>query len=252
MSRIGFIGTGHIAAPMVRFLAGKGHRLTVSDRNAAVAHALAQGHGVTVAPNQAVLDSSDVIFLCLRPQIAEAVLETLVFRENQQIVTVMAGVSLSRLRTLCAPASKIVATIPLGYLEQGGCPLPACPDAQLLGALFAPGNPVFAVADERALNMHFAVCAMLPGVLDLMATGAQWLAEDTGDAAQSDFYAAQLIGGYLGAMTKEAGALARERDALATKGTISLQMTQSLRAAGTHAALRDTMAAIGNRLGGET
>ncbi|WP_299736553.1 NAD(P)-binding domain-containing protein [uncultured Roseobacter sp.] len=252
MSRIGFIGTGHIAAPMVRFLVGKGHQVTVSERNAGVAAALARSHGVPVAANQAVIDASDVVFLSVRPQIAEEVLAPLIFRAGQQIVSVMAGVSHARLTSLCAPADDISVTIPLGYLEQGGCPLPVWPDDHLLRTFFAPENPVFAVADERALNMHFAVCAMLPGILDLMATGAEWLTDQTGDAAQADFYAAQLIAGYLTAMTKEAGALARERDGLATEGTISIQMTRALRGGGAHVALRNAMAAIGDRLEGKS
>ena len=33
MSRIGFIGTGHIAAPMARFLSAKGHDIAVTERN---------------------------------------------------------------------------------------------------------------------------------------------------------------------------------------------------------------------------
>lgn len=253
MSRVGFIGTGHIAAPMVRFLAERGHEVTVSVRNETTAAQLARSHAVKVAENQDVLDASDIVFLCLRPHVADAVLAQLRFRKDQQIVSVMAGVPLARLQKECAPATDITLTIPLGYLEQGGCPLPACPRAASLAALFEPENTVIEVPDETAFNMHFAVCAFVPGVLDLIATASEWLAEQTGDADQAARYTKALLTGFL-TQLPDGGAetVARERDALATEGTLSLQMTQGLREAGTHDALLATLSAIGDRLEGDS
>ncbi|WP_298836860.1 NAD(P)-binding domain-containing protein [uncultured Roseobacter sp.] len=249
MKRIGFIGTGHIAAPMARFLAGKGHPVTVSARNADVAAGLAASHGVAVADNQDVVDASDVVFLCVRPPLAQEVLQRLSFRSTHQIVSVMAGVPVTMLKALCAPAAEITVTIPLGYLEQGGCPLPGFPDGRVLRDLFEPENPVHDVATEDALNMHFAVCAMVPGILDIIATGSQWLGQRTGDAAAAETYATQLVSGYLACMARGAGRLAAERDSLATEGTISLQMTRALREGGAHDALTGAMNAIGVQLG---
>lgn len=111
---------------MVRFLADRGHQITVSERNAEVAASLAASDGVAVADNQAVLDASDIVFLCLRPHVAADILKPVTFRADHQIVSVMAGISLEALGAACAPARDIIMTIPLGYLEKGGCPLPAC------------------------------------------------------------------------------------------------------------------------------
>lgn len=248
MSRIGFIGTGAIAAPMVRHLAAKGHAISVTRRNADMSAALARDCGVTVAEPQAVVDASDIVLLCLRPQHAEAALDALAFRPGQQIVSVMAGVSRDALARLCAPAADFVQTIPLGFLEVGGCPLAAYGNDALLAALFAPENPVVKVPDEAALNAHFAICAMVPGVLDLMATASRWLgARSGGDAAE--FYTTQLMSGFLHAMQKGGdGRLGAERDALATEGTLSLQMTEALRQGGAHDALLGALDAIEKRL----
>jgi len=249
--RIGFIGTGHIAAPMARRLARRGHAITVTRRSATVSSALARDLGVGVAEPQAVIDAAEVVFLCLRPQHAEAVLDPLAFRADQKIVSVMAGVSAAALGRLCAPADDVVQTIPLGFLEHGGCPLAGFGDTALLETLFAPENPVVPVASEDALNAHFAICAMVPGLLDLIATGAAWLGRETGDADRAAFYTTQLMAGFLAAMDKRgAGRLEAERDALATAGTISLQMTTALREGNAHAALEGALAAIGTRLQG--
>lgn len=248
MSRVGVIGTGHIAAPIVRHLAAKGHDIAVTKRNEAVSAALAAEPGVTVADPQAVIDGSDIVFLCLRPHHAGAVLDPLGFRAGQQIVSVMAGVPAADLARLCAPATDFVQTIPLGFLEQGGCPLAAFGNDRLLADLFAPENPVVKVPDEAALNAHFAICAMVPGLLDLMATASGWLGRRSG-ADGAEFYTTQLMAGFLHAMQKGgAGRLAAERDALATAGTLSLQMTEALRAGGAHEALTRALDAIERRL----
>lgn len=252
MSRIGFIGTGHIAAPMVRFLADRAHSISVSERNADVAAALRASHAVTAADNQTVLNASDIIILCLRPHLVDDVLPGLRFREGQQVVSVMAGVSLERLRVFCAPASSICMTIPFGFLEHGGCPLPAYPSAALLTDLFSPENPVIEVKSEAALNQHFAICTMLPGVLDLLATGADWLGQATEDADAAALYTTQLVRGFLGSLPQpHSQQLAEERDALATQGTISLQMVEGLKTGGCHDTLLGTLDAIAARLGVE-
>lgn len=248
MSRLGFIGTGHIAAPMARFLAARGHAIAVTRRGARVSAALHADLGVTVAEPQAVLDASDIVFLCLRPQHAADALGPLSFRADHRIVSVMAGIPRADLETLCAPARDFVQTIPLGFLQQGGCPLPAFGNAALLAGLFEPENPVIKVASESALNAHFAICAMVPGLLDMMSTGAEWLGRKTGDPAAAERYTTQLMAGFLAAMEKAPGRLAAERDALATEGTLSLQMTAALRQGEAHRILRAALAGINHRL----
>lgn len=249
MSRIGFIGTGHIAAPMVRFLAAKGHDIWVTERSASVSGRLQTELGVEISDAQGVIDATEIVILCLRPHLAADILSPLAFRAGQRVVSVMAAISTEQLATLCAPALDFVQTIPLGFLQDGGCPLAAFGNDILLADLFAPENPVVKVVDEAALNAHFAICAMVPGLLDLMATGAGWLADQTGDADGAEYYTTQLIAGFLATMeTGHAGRLAEERDALATEGTLSLQMTQALQSGKAHEALQDALTAIGKRL----
>ncbi len=250
MSRVGFIGTGHIAAPMARFLVRKGHDVIVSERNAVVAGALVAAFPeIKIADNQGVVDNADIVFLCMRPHIWGDVVPGLTFRADQQIVSVMAGVTLAELRTACAPASQISMTIPIGFLEFGGCPLPACPDGETLGALFAPENPVLPVPDEAAFTQHFAASAMLSAVLGVMEEGADWLGATTGDRKQAEVYVAALISGFLADMPKDGQArLAEYKNGLATKGTLNLQMVEGLEDGGAIETLRTTLTEIGKRM----
>lgn len=250
MSRIGVIGTGHIAAPMVRHLAAKGHQITVTDRNAQVAAALRADLGIAIATPQQVIDASDIVLLCLRPNVAAAVLQPLRFRADQQIVSVMAGISAGDLARLCAPATDFVQTIPLGFVQQGGCPLPAYGNAALLADLFAPENPVVPVDAEAALNAHFAISTMTSCVLDMLDAASGWLAQQTGNADRAEFYTSQLIAGFLGALDRDSGAgvLARERDALATEGSLNLQMVTAMKAGHMRETLTAALTAINDRL----
>lgn len=252
MSRVGFIGTGHIAAPMARAVARDGHEVSVSDRNARIAAELAaQSPRITVLGNQAVVDQSDILFLCLRPDVAPVVLPGLEFRAGQQIVSVMAGVSRADLLRDCAPADAISQTIPIGFMEHGGCPLAAYPDGTVLEALFGQRNTVIPVASEAALNQHFAACTLIPGMLDMMATASGWLSERTGDARKAELFVTRLLGGYLAALGDvQAGRLTTERDALATPGTISRMMIEGLERGDMRQMLTDALNRINTRLEG--
>ena len=246
---IGFVGTGHIAAPMARALARDGHRVVVSERNKQQAAKLAAAFkSVRIAPNQRVVDTCDTVFLCLRPHLAEAVLTELTFRPGQRIVSVMAGVPAADLAAWCAPATDISIMIPLGFLEQGGCPLAVYPDGAAIAPLFGARNPVVDVPTESALNSHFAICALVPGLLAMLETGADWLAAKTGSADDSALYTTQLAAGFLTAMGKQAGCLTAEKEALATPGTLSLMMVDGLTKGGAIDALTQALDAIDTRL----
>ena len=230
MKKIGFIGTGHIAAPMARLLAREGHEVVVSERNADVAAELAAaGLGIKVEPNQAVVDASEVVFLCLRPAVWAEVVEPLTFKADQKIVSVMAGVPLAELAAACAPASEISATLPYGFLENGGCPLPVAGDPAVMQALFGATNIVIPQRDEQALSYHFSASSLASGVLGLMEESTNWLAEKLDDPEEAEIFVSNVIFGILRELDKsKAGVLKAEREALASPSTLNLQMYEAL------------------------
>lgn len=230
MTRVGFIGTGHISAPMARALARHRHQVTVSRRNAEVSAALAEaGLGIAVAENQEVADASDVVFLCLRPAVWEAAATALTFRPDQQIVSVMAGVPLAEIARVCAPVTRLSVTIPYAFVEFGGCPLPVAGDAGAVTALFGPMNPVLPQNNEAAMASFFAASTMVSGALGLLETGAGWLGARTGDADSAEVYVAALVAGFLRNLDLDrAGRLSEAKWALATPRTLSRQMVEGL------------------------
>ena len=235
--KIGFLGTGHIAAPMARFVARKGHDVWVSERNAETAAALAAlDLSIKVADNQSVVDASDIVVLCLRPAVWQPITQTLTFRSDQKIVSVMAGVAFDDIAQAVAPASDISSTIPFGFLETGGCPLPVAGDPATIRSLFAPENFILPQSEEKMLQYHFAASSLPSGILEMLEVTTKWLAEKTGDADQAEIYVGNLISGVLNNLNiSNAGVLADERNALASPKTLNLQMVEGLRERGAFA-----------------
>ncbi|WP_424944906.1 NAD(P)-binding domain-containing protein [Aliiroseovarius crassostreae] len=251
MARIGFIGTGEIAAHMVVGLAGQGHDILVSDRNATRAHELAARFAeVRVAANADVVAGADVVILCLMADVARAVLPALPFRAGQTVISAMVDVSIADLQSLCAPATDLAITIPLSSIAVGGSALPVYPDNAQLRALFGDRNLILPCRDEAALNAHFAASALASPILDLMTAGAGWLADETGDPAGAQTYVVTVFAGFLRQMQAEPDTgFADLLAALSTEGGLNASLRDHMRGHGAPQDLRDGMDGLKPRLG---
>ena len=135
--RIGVIGCGTIAAAVVRGIACDGHKITVSERSARHATALAEEYeSVRIADNQGVVDASDVLFLGLMAEVAPDVLGVLTFREGQRVITFMAGASLEQADAMVRPARADAVMMPFPGITKGGSPIIMYGNAQLVTDLF--------------------------------------------------------------------------------------------------------------------
>ncbi|MBF9034449.1 NAD(P)-binding domain-containing protein [Rhodobacterales bacterium HKCCE2091] len=244
--KVGFLGTGHIAAPMARLAARNGHAVTVSRRNEAVSSDLAAaGLGIAVAGNAEVVANAEVVVLSLRPGSWHDVVAGLPWRPDHRVLSVMAGVPLADIAAACAPVADISVTIPLGHLESGGCPLPVWPGPEPAATLFGPANPVIPVPSEDAIGPHFAASAVLSALLPAISATAGWLAARTGEPDAAEAYVAHLAASYLGALSKDrAGRAAEALDGLATPMTLNNTMLQALRDAGFEDALTRALDAM--------
>lgn len=228
MARVGFLGTGEITSAMVRALRGQAHSILISPRNATVAASLAaEVAGVTVAPNEAVVAGSDVVFLCLLARVAEEVLPGLPFRADQTVISVMVDAPLAKLRQLCAPATDIAITIPLPPIAKGGCPLPVYPASPVLESLFGARNPVIPLDSETAIAAHLGVSAICSPIIDQLITAAGWLAAHTGDTHAAEAYVAAMIRCYLPERAAE-GELAEALQKLSTEGGLNATLRAAM------------------------
>ncbi|WP_127114360.1 NAD(P)-binding domain-containing protein [Shimia sediminis] len=175
--RIGVLGTGTIATAVVHGIAGDGHQIVVSERSVANTSLLAAVYDeVSVAGNQAVLDQSDVVFLGLMAEVAEVMLPRLSFREDQRVISFMAGASKSEAAALVAPATLEAVVMPFPGIAEGGSPVLALGDAELLEEIFGARNTVYAVQSEAELAAYLSAQAVLSPVARMVETAGNWLA----------------------------------------------------------------------------
>ncbi len=252
MQRIGFVGTGNIAAPIARVLASRDFPIMVSRRNERVSAELARSiPSITVAETQEVVDGADVIFLCLRAPVAREVLPNLSFASAAPVISVMAGLPLAELVELCAPARDLTLLIPLPFIESGGCPLPVYPESSLLVELFEPDNAVIPVATEEAFQQHFAAATAAPITIRTLREVADWLGERSGGPNAAEVYVVTLVAGYLCQIgTDGNGRLSESLDEMVTAGGLSSQIVTQLDDAGAFAALHDGLDRLQHRLSG--
>lgn len=230
---LGFIGTGTIAAAVVTGIAGQGHGIVVSERSRAQSARLAaQFPAVRVAPNQQVLDRSEVVFLGLLAVQAPAVLAGLRFRPGQRVVSFIADLSLDAVATLVAPAQAVAIMLPFPAIAQGGSVILTLGDAGLIRDIFCPANTVFEVTSQDELRSYLCAQAVLSPAVLMVATAADWLAGQGADrAAGETFLRALVASGLQGAGCRETLA------ALDTPGGYNQRLRQALERAGMVAAL---------------
>lgn len=246
--KIGFIGTGNIAAAMVKGLTGQGHELWVSQRNAKLSQALSATYGdVSRHSNADIAAGCEIIFLCLMAPVARAVLPDINFPPGVRLISVMVDVDLKMLQDFAPGAASIDITIPLPQIAQGGCPLPCYPSDETVSSVFGAQNPSFRVKDMRALNAHFAASALMSVTLDQIATGAAWLTAFTHDEEAAQFYIARMLASALASLGPEMG-VPDMLEELSSEGGLNATLKAHMHAAKTPEILRKGLDGFKQRL----
>ena len=224
--RIGFVGTGTIAAAMVKGIVEDGHEIVVSQRNATISAELAAQHtNVTVADNQTVVDSSDIVILGLLAPAARHVLPALRFQPHQRVFSVIVGITFAELSEWVAPAQEVATFIPYPFIAQGQSPLLVFPHSDTLEALFGRRNHLITLTSEADLNSYLAAQAVLSPTVKLLHETAQWLTARTGDAISAEKFLRILIGNYLTATPlDQPDTLAAMLRDLGTEGGLNAQL----------------------------
>ena len=202
MKKIGFIGTGVIADAMVRGIVADGHRIFVSERNQQTAASLAsEFDSVTVHANQEVVDSSDIVILCLMDSVARDVLPTLRFRDDQVLFSAMARFSNDELISLSAPAVAGGTVIPFPFIAKGNSPLltlPTSPNSQaVLQDIFGARNALFELKSDAAFSTMMALQAVVMPSLTRLAHAVEWAEREGLDPVLAEGFLRQLVGGFM-------------------------------------------------------
>ncbi|MES0101088.1 pyrroline-5-carboxylate reductase [Mesorhizobium sp. M0019] len=178
--KIGFIGTGVIAEAIVtgllkaRFPVSE---IVVSPRSERTARKLSE-----VSPlvrigtdNQDVVTSSDVVFLAIRLQIAEAVLRPLHFSSGKKVASLIATVPIPVLREWIGQDIEIARAVPLPFVADLNGVTVVYPRSEVLTEIFSAMGAVVNCETVDEFDA-FAVAAALMGTyFGVAETCAEWL-----------------------------------------------------------------------------
>jgi pyrroline-5-carboxylate reductase len=230
----GFVGAGTITAAIVEGLhAGDGDPPSVllSPRSRHVGQDLARRFPtVRVCDcNQDVLDGATSIVVAVRSTDAHAALAGLSFGCHHVVISVIAGVQLTRLRAWAAPAGRVVRAIPLPAAARARSLTALYPDDPAARDLFTRVGRVLVPADETTLDALSAVTATFAAHLDYLATIAGWLTDRGLDHDAATAYVAHIFGQLGEALGQRTDSLATLTDQHMTPGGINEQVLTDLR-----------------------
>jgi pyrroline-5-carboxylate reductase len=198
--KYGFIGVGAIASAIVTGICegnGDAPEILLSPRNHGAATHLAELYPtVTVAEsNQAVIDNADATIICLRPAVGRAELGALKFSDEMVVISAMAGVPLSEIRSLAHPANTVARIIPLPRIAVRGSVTAICPPNDIARKLFDTLGGSVEVADESAFDAFSAATATIAAHFDYLNTIARWLASRGVPADSAAKYVSSIFAG---------------------------------------------------------
>ncbi|HTM79255.1 MAG TPA: pyrroline-5-carboxylate reductase [Devosia sp.] len=253
---LGFIGTGTIAAAMVRGLrrAGNAEPIVLSPRNAEMAAGLAAAlNAVTVAAsNQQVLDQCDTVFIAVRPQVVDAVMAELRFEPRHCAVSLVATVSLARFAKLVGPAGKLYRAVPLPFVASGQGGTLLYPASATLATLFNQLGRAVVVRSEANIDILTVASATMSAYFASMAVLEGWLIDNDIAAESAHAYLAQLgMGLATAAAVDPAIPYAQLVDDFATPGGLNEQFRKHLDRTGAPQHYRDGLDALLARIRGQ-
>jgi competence protein ComER len=188
MTTVGFIGTGHLGSMLVRKFvetgAIKAENIRVSNRSPEKAEQLARQAGVRTGDNREVAQSSDILFLCVRPLDIKGLFNELgeLLTPEKLVISVAVDFSLRQLQELCL--ARVARAIPsIACENRKGITIIALADnttpldRSLLFSLFgAIGDPVAVSEDHFEVLGDLTSCGpgYIAALLREFALAASW------------------------------------------------------------------------------
>jgi pyrroline-5-carboxylate reductase len=201
--------------------------IIVSPRNGEIAARLA-GLSPRVrigADNQAVVDAADVLFLAVRPQIAEEVIRALRFRPGQSVVSVIAATGRATLEAWIDAPVVITQAIPLPFVaDRAGVTAIFPPNADVAAIFKALGSAVECETREE-YDLLAAASSLMGTYFGILDRTTGWLAGQGMPEDKARAYLAPLFLSLAQTAVKHGGMpLAGLRQEFSTKGGLNEQV----------------------------
>ena len=253
--KYGFIGCGNMGGAVARAVckgAGAANVL-LANRTASKAEALAAELGCQTGTNADVAQSCDFIFLGVKPQMMEDLLDDLApilsGRENFVLVTMAAGLSMARIRQMAGDAYPIIRIMPNTPVSLGVGMIQYCSDdvpSKMLAAFVSAMAPAGQLdeLDERMIDAASSVSGCGPAwayqFIEALADGGVAAGLPR---AKAQRYAAQMLLGSA-RMVLESGKHPGElKDAVCSPGGSTIQGVRLLEERAFRGAVTDAVLA---------
>ena len=249
---LGFLGTGTITAAIVRGLKGsalKDWPVILSPRNTALSAELAASlPGVAVASsNQEVIDHSEIVFLAMRPQDAEAVIRPLAFRPGQRIITLVAALDVATIRAWTG-VSSITRAIPLTFVEHRAGVTPIMPPDETAAKIFSALGTCIQVSDIDAFDGYAAASALMGTYFGVAEVAQGWLVANGLKPEDSELFLRHMFGSLGDVMRAKPLSLEELRAAHSTRGGLNELAYERFMGAGGGEALKTGLDAVLERI----
>jgi pyrroline-5-carboxylate reductase len=250
---LGIIGVGAIAAAIVEGLQSTSAKspIVLSPRNEQRASLLASKFAeVQVAPtNQAVLDTSEIVIIAVRPQVAHAVLSELRFRPDHRVVSLIPAVTLDYLRGITAPACSVTRAVPLPSAARRQSPTSMYPPDPSLKELFEKLGVVIELDREEEFEAFTAATAIMSSYFRFAETVVAWMQREGVSEAKARAFVNQILQGLAStAAASPQSSFAELTEEHQTRGGLNEQVLQSITAAGVFTNLEHALDGVLARL----
>lgn len=256
MMRIGFVGTGTITEAMVTGIVGSGlavAEILVSPRNREIAARLAgRFPSVRIAKdNQDVVDAADLLFLAVRPQIAEDVVSVLAFRAGQTVVSVIAATDRSKLLAWIRKDVRLSQAIPLPFVAERSGVTAIYPPNPDIAAIFAALGSVVECETKEEYDLLAVASALMGTYFGILDRATGWVAEKGVAREKVRAYLAPLFASLAQtAVRAESTPLDALRREFSTPGGLNEQVFDVFERGGGSRALTDALEAVLRRVRG--
>ncbi len=247
---IGFVGTGAITDAVVTGLSKTEFRdtsIVLSPRSESVAARLAAANrNVSIASgNQDVLDRSDLVFLAVRPQIAEEVVRALQFRPNHHVISFVAATPLDGLLAWIDQPVRLSQAIPLPFVADLQGATAIHPPDEVSNAVFSVLGAAVQVESKREFDLLATASSMMGTYFGILDATSSWLESQGLPKASGDAYLRQLFSGLAhAARSRPLTSFDELVGEHSTKGGLNEQVLEDFRKFGGTAALEKALGRV--------
>ncbi|APG95660.1 pyrroline-5-carboxylate reductase [Sinorhizobium americanum] len=252
--RIGFVGTGTITEAMVTGIVASPldvAEIIVSPRSREIAARLA-GRFPSVRigrDNQEVVDVAEILFLAIRPQIAEEVIAELAFRKGQAVVSVIAATDRPRLLSWINEEVNLTQTVPLPFVADREGVTAIYPPNPGVAALFAALGTAVECETKEEYDLLAAASALMGTYFGILDRTTGWLAEKGMEREKARAYLAPLFASLAQtAVRAQATPLDTLRREFSTPGGLNEQVFADFERGGGSRALTEALEAVLRRI----